>query len=128
MVLRNSWWPGRFIGTCIDDDVVLQEDPPRVIGRLRGPKITLQKLYREAWVITPERTQTFREWLSESGFITDSPIRPQVVTYTGTVDRDQGTAQGVWRLEQPEFQVVVEGQWYVVPADHASGTWTMERE
>ena len=83
MNLKSTWWLGRFAGTCVDHDSVLKEDPPRVVGRIRGSKIRLEKKYREAWVITSERTQTVRHWLAGFDIVTESYIPPQVVEYTG---------------------------------------------
>ena len=128
MKLKGGWWPGRFTGICIDHDAALGNDPPRIVGRVRGFEISLAKRYREAWVATPDGTRTLRQWLSECDIVTNSYIPPQVVEYMGTLDASKQIARGTWRLHRPELTVRGHNQAYILPAGEGTGTWVMQRE
>jgi hypothetical protein len=128
MKLKSGWWPGRFTGICVDHDSSLQDDPPLIVGCIRGLEISLAKRYREAWITEPGRTLTLRQWLAEHDIATDSYIPPQVVEYTGTLDAAKQIARGTWRIHRPELTLRVNGQDYALPANDGTGTWVMERE
>jgi hypothetical protein len=117
-------WVGRISGEVFDGPGGMPE-AGRIVGRLRGSRLTFLKLMPVAHILANGGTRILSEYAAEAGHDMAAHAPHPPIAYEGVVSKDGTAAAGTWRVD--DFIVALADGVRALRFSGYNGSWVARR-